>query len=236
MGIIIALSIIVAWLTHLGYILLYQPINLLDPWFWLHILLQTWLYTGLFITAHDSMHGTVSSNKKLNYLIGFVSTLLFAGMYYPKLNSKHKLHHLHPGSALDPDYTTGNQKFFAWWFAFLKQYITIWQILIMAVLFNILLLWFSEIQLITFWVIPSIAATFQLFYFGTYIPHHLPHTADMLPHNSRTQKRNHLLAMLTCYFFGYHSEHHESPQTPWWKLYSIKDASLNITKLKSEKK
>jgi hypothetical protein len=28
------------------------------------------LYTGLFITAHDAMHGTVSSNPKLNKLIG----------------------------------------------------------------------------------------------------------------------------------------------------------------------
>jgi beta-carotene ketolase (CrtW type) len=29
--------------------------------------------------------------------------------------------------------------------------------------------------------------------------------------------------MLSCYFFGYHYEHHESPQTPWWKLYQIKN-------------
>jgi beta-carotene ketolase (CrtW type) len=28
--------------------------------------------------------------------------------------------------------------------------------------------------------------------------------------------------MISCYFFGYHFEHHESPQTPWWRLYQSK--------------
>jgi beta-carotene ketolase (CrtW type) len=44
----------------------------------------------------------------------------------------------------------------------------------------------------------------------------------MRPHNSRTQPNNHLLAMLSCYFFGYHFEHHAYPRTPWWRLYQRK--------------
>jgi len=225
-GVIVALAIILSWSAHLLYVLLYQAVDVLDFWFWFHILLQTWLFTGLFITAHDAMHRTVSPNKKLNDALGFICTFLFAAMYYPKLLAKHHLHHQHPGTESDPDYKTGNQNFFAWWFSFLKQYITVWQIIIMAVLFNLLLLWFDEWQLISFWVIPAIAATFQLFYFGTFVPHHLPHTPDMLPHNSRTQRRNHLFALMSCYFFGYHSEHHASPHTPWWKLYQIKDKRI----------
>ncbi len=89
----------------------------------------------------------------------------------------------------------------------------------MAGLFNLGLLFFSEIQLIVLWIIPSILATFQLFYFGTYLPHRLPHITEMGIYKSRTLKKNHLWAMLSCYFFGYHYEHHASPQTPWWKLY-----------------
>jgi len=104
----------------------------------------------------------------------------------------------------------------------MKQYITIWQILIMAGLFNIGLIWFDEKQLIVLWIVPSVLSTFQLFYFGTYVPHHLPHTDDMKPHQARSQQQNHLVALLTCYFFGYHFEHHVSPRTPWWRLYSIK--------------
>ena len=219
MGVFIALLVIISWASHLAYMLLLQPVNLLDVWFWVHMLIQTWLFTGLFITAHDSMHGTISANRKLNNVIGFSATLLFAGMWYPMLIKKHKMHHVNPGTALDPDYYTGKQNFFIWWFSFMKSYVTIWQILIMAGLFNLGLLFFSEIQLIVLWIIPSILATFQLFYFGTYLPHRLPHTTEMGIYKSRTLKKNHLWAMLSCYFFGYHYEHHASPQTPWWKLY-----------------
>lgn len=223
MGVFIALLVIISWALHLAYMLLLQPVNLLDVWFWVHMLIQTWLFTGLFITAHDSMHGTISANRKLNNVIGFSATLLFAGMWYPMLIKKHKMHHINPGTALDPDYYTGKQNFFAWWFSFMKAYVTIWQILIMAGLFNLGLLYFSEIQLIVLWIIPSILATFQLFYFGTYLPHRLPHTTEMGIYKSRTLKKNHLWAMLSCYFFGYHYEHHASPQTPWWKLYQTKN-------------
>ena len=223
MGVFIALLVIISWASHLAYMLLLQPVNLLDVWFWVLMLIQTWLFTGLFITAHDSMHGTISANRKLNNVIGFSATLLFAGMWYPMLIKKHKMHHVNPGTALDPDYYTGKQNFFIWWFSFMKSYVTIWQILIMAGLFNLGLLFFSEIQLIVLWIIPSILATFQLFYFGTYLPHRLPHITEMGIYKSRTLKKNHLWAMLSCYFFGYHYEHHASPQTPWWKLYQTKN-------------
>lgn len=211
-----------AWGMHLVYILIYQPLDVLNIGFWCHLLVQSWLFTGLFITAHDSMHGTISQHKRVNNFLGFFATLLFAGMWYPMLLKKHKLHHIYSATALDPDYKVGNQNFFVWWFSFMKQYVTLWQILIMAVLFNVGLIFFTEMQLIVLWIIPSILATFQLFYFGTYLPHHLPHTPEMQPHKARSQKRNHLWAMLSCYFFGYHYEHHSSPQTPWWKLYQIK--------------
>ena len=223
MGVFIALLVIISWASHLAYMLLLQPVNLLDVWFWVLMLIQTWLFTGLFITAHDSMHGTISANRKLNNVIGFSATLLFAGMWYPMLIKKHKMHHVNPGTALDPDYYTGKQNFFIWWFSFMKSYVTIWQILIMAGLFNLGLLFFSEIQLIVLWIIPSILATLQLFYFGTYLPHRLPHTTEMGIYKSRTLKKNHLWAMLSCYFFGFHYEHHASPQTPWWKLYQTKN-------------
>jgi hypothetical protein len=33
------------------------------------------------------------------------------------------------------------------------------------------------------------------------------------------EKKNHVLAFFSCYFFGYHYEHHHSPGTPWWMLW-----------------
>lgn len=190
--------------------------------FWVHLILQIWLFTGLFITAHDAMHGSISKNRFINNGFGATASMLYAGLWYPKLLQKHGLHHLFPATEQDPDYTTGNQNFFVWWYRFMRQYITIWQLLIMAILFNVGLVWFNEKQLIVLWVIPSIASTFQLFYFGTFIPHRLPHTEEMGPDMSRSLSKNHFVAMMTCYFFGYHSEHHAFPRTPWWQLYRIK--------------
>jgi beta-carotene ketolase (CrtW type) len=34
--------------------------------------------------------------------------------------------------------------------------------------------------------------------------------------------KNHLVGFFSCYFFGYHYEHHEFPGTPWWKLWRMK--------------
>ena len=92
----------------------------------------------------------------------------------------------------------------------------------MALLFNIGLIWFSEVKLIVLWIIPSILSTFQLFYFGTDVLHRLPHADKMGLHKARSQRNNHFIALLSCYFFGYHWEHHDSPKTPWWQLYHIK--------------
>jgi len=223
MGLLIAFIVILLWLVHLIWSLVFVEVSVNSIPLYLHIAIQTYLYTGLFITAHDAMHGLVSSNRALNTLIGKLATWLFAALSYSRLLEKHKLHHRYPGEANDPDFCTTSQNFWRWWFSFMKNYVSWWQIISLAVLFNILKIWVDQLNLILFWVLPSILATFQLFYFGTYRPHHLPHTLAMMPHRSRTQKSQHFWAMLSCYFFGYHFEHHESPGTPWWKLYQLKN-------------
>ncbi len=222
MGLIIALLIIFLWAAHLLYSLLFVNPQLNNPDLYIHIAVQGYLYTGLFITGHDAMHRTVFSNKKVNDAIGWIASLLFAGMSYKMLKKNHFRHHRFPGTKDDPDFYTGKQYFLSWWAVFMYRYLTISQIIIMAVVFNVLLLWFTEKAIISYWVIPAFLGTFQLFYFGTYRPHKYPHTSSMQPYNARTQKKNHVYAMLSCYFFGYHYEHHQFPRTPWWKLSTTK--------------
>lgn len=222
MGIIIALIIILIWALHLIHSLLYVNVNPFDPLFYLHIFVQGYLYTGLFITGHDAMHRNIARSTKINYLIGVISSFLFAGLSYRKLLENHFRHHKNPGEGNDPDFYALSQNFFVWWLVFLGRYITVSQLIIMALLFNVLKIWFNETAILSFWVIPAFISTLQLFYFGTYLPHKYPHTETMKPHNARTQKKNHIWGMLTCYFFGYHYEHHESPGTPWWLLYKKK--------------
>ncbi|MES2796977.1 MAG: fatty acid desaturase [Bacteroidota bacterium] len=214
-GLLIGLFIIVLWFSSLLYLLNFK-IDFSNPILILFILVQTHLYTGLFITAHDAIHGVVvPDNKPFNYLIGFLCATLFAFNYYPKLERKHHHHHQFVVSDADPDYHTGG--FWSWYFKFLKEYITIGQIVCMAITYNLLKLVFPMENLIVFWMIPAVLSTFQLFYFGTYIPHRGEHQENDI-YKARSQKLNHFLAFISCYFFGYHHEHHAQPYLPWWKL------------------
>lgn len=222
MGIFFAITILSLWAFHLYYSLTFVDTAFSNPFLYLHLLLQGYLYTGLFITGHDAMHRTVSKNRFVNDWIGRISTFLFAGLSYKRLIKNHFLHHKHPGEEKDPDFYFNSQNFFVWWGVFLKRYTTITQLIIMAIAFNVLKIWFDQTSIILFWIIPAFIGTFQLFFFGTYLPHKRPHTEEMEPHNARSQKKNHLWAMLSCYFFGYHHEHHDAPSTPWWKLYKLK--------------
>ncbi|HYO68452.1 MAG TPA: fatty acid desaturase, partial [Archangium sp.] len=118
------------------------------------------------------------------------------------------------------------QSFWPWFATFMVRYTTWLQILVMAAKFNLLLLLgVAQWRIVAFWVVPALLGTVQLFYFGTFLPHRRPDTPDMAPHHARSLPRNHLWAMLSCYFFGYHWEHHQSPSTPWWRLWKMRDGA-----------
>ena len=219
-GIFYAIAIVALWALSLTYLLHYK-IDFRDPLIYVFVLIQMHLYTGIFITAHDAIHGVVvPNNKKLNYGIGFLCATIFAYNNYEKLSRKHHLHHAHVVSEEDPDYYDGN--FFRWYLKFALEYVTIWQILLMAVTYNLLKLFFPMENLIVFWEIPAILSTLQLFYFGTYLPHRGEHhPSDKF--KAKSQKLNHFFAFITCYFFGYHHEHHAYPYLPWWNLAKAKE-------------
>lgn len=205
------------WFTWCGLLIfnLLLPVQFLNISFYVLILIQTHLFTGLFITAHDAMHGTASFNKTINSIIGTICLWSFAANRWSVLLPKHHLHHKHVGTAKDPDFAP--KPFWLWYFKFLKEYISWQQILLIAVLFNIAQVWINQSNLIFFYVIPSVLSTLQLFYFGTYLPHRGEHQAHN-HHKARSQPKNHLWAFISCYFFGYHYEHHDLPQVPWWLL------------------
>lgn len=224
-GIAIALSIMATWATGLG-LLLTSPLSW--PLVVVGIPIQTFLYTGLFITAHDSMHRTVAPNfPRLNAVLGSVSVGLYALFSFRKLLTSHTAHHVHPGEpGQDPDFHDGDHpSFWRWYGHFLFGYMNVWQILGMALLFNALehLVGVALGNLLLFWVAPALLSTIQLFYFGTFLPHRGVHDNR---HNARSNAYGTLASFLTCYHFGYHREHHEHPWVPWWHLPTVRRASL----------
>ncbi|MFE8602112.1 fatty acid desaturase [Archangium violaceum] len=225
-GVLIALTVLGAWLAHLVWLLVADGLTLASPLTWLHIASQAYLSTGLFITGHDAMHGTVSRFRWVNQAVGTVACFLFAGLSYRRLVVNHRAHHADPTGPDDPDFSIRTQSFWPWFATFMVRYTTWLQIVVMAAKFNLLLyLGVAQWRLFAFWVVPALVGTVQLFYFGTYLPHRRPDTPDMAPHHARSLPRNHLWAMLSCYFFGYHWEHHQSPSTPWWRLWKSRDVA-----------
>ena len=218
-GIIIGMVMIVIWFVSL-LALLNWKLSFSNPWVYVGVFWQTHLFTGLFITAHDAMHGSISKNKKWNYWLGWITSMLFAFNFYDRLLVKHHEHHRFVASEHDPDYhESGN--FWLWYWTFIKKYTTLKQLILMTISLQLLRFVFPIENLLLFWILPGILSTFQLFYFGTYIPHKDGHEHDN-KHKSKTLKKNHILAFFSCYFFGYHYEHHDAPGVPWWRLWQLK--------------
>ena len=128
-GLFIGIAILAAWAGLLAFLLPREP-DFTSPLTYLFVLLQTHLYTGLFITAHDAMHGVVvPGNKKLNTFIGTVTAGLFAYNYYPRLLRKHHQHHRHVATPQDPDFhPETSDNFFVWYFSFSRcAFMTSWR-------------------------------------------------------------------------------------------------------------
>ncbi|MFP4367773.1 MAG: fatty acid desaturase [Bacteroidales bacterium] len=220
------LLIIILWV---GGLVIFLSMDLaIVPWYVIvaGILVQTFLFVGLFITAHDAMHGILfPQNLRINNFTGSLAVFLYALFSYKKLHAKHWEHHKYPASEKDPDYHDGEHPgFFRWYSRFMLGYLSPWQILGMALVFNglHLLLNVPVANLLIFWVLPAFASTFQLFYFGTYLPHREPEEGYTNRHNAASNDYPVFISFITCYHFGYHLEHHEFPYVQWWKLPKVR--------------
>lgn len=184
--------------------------------------LQCWLSVGMFIVAHDAMHGSLAPGRPgLNSAIGAVVLFLYAGFGWRKMRDAHLEHHKAVGTAGDPDFNADNpHDFWPWYALFLRRYFG-WQS--MAFVWSVVLAYFfiadvppENIALL--YGFPAIASSLQLFYFGTYRPHRHEAQGFADHHNARTNDYGTLASLFSCFHFGYHHEHHLSPGVPWWGL------------------
>jgi len=192
------------------------------------VLLQSWLSVGLFIVAHDAIHGSLAPGRtRLNAAVGQLCVGLYAGFSYRKLAAAHRLHHVAPGTADDPDFHVGGPRTFApWLVAFFRRHFGWVEFArLTAVLVAYLALGAAVSNLLVFWALPAILSALQLFTFGTWLPHR--HDADGAfadEHRTRSLPYPWLLSLATCFHFGRHHEHHLWPHVPWWRLPEMKVA------------
>lgn len=229
-GLLLAALVLGAWLAvHIGAIFF---VDWSAPGVWVMapivVLLQTWLSVGLFIVAHDSMHGSlVPANATLNAWIGRICVGLYAGFSYERLYANHHEHHRYAGTDRDPDFdVTHPRTFWPWYVKFFRTYFG-WRefgVLALVVAVYMLVLWERWPVILVFWALPAILSSLQLFYFGTYLPHRQGEPPFTDQHRSRSNDFPWLVSLLTCFHFGYHHEHHERPWVPWWKLPAYRDS------------
>lgn len=222
-GVALAFGLVVAWLAiHITGIFFWRWSWPVVPIAVVMVAIQTWLSTGLFIVAHDAMHGALApSRPRLNRAIGVTALSLYACLSYAALLPQHHLHHKQTGIAGDPDFHSGDPSLIGWFLQFFRTYYSHGQIVritVVALLYT-LVLGAPLGNIVIFWALPALGAVAQLFVFGTWLPHseraepfadaHRAHSIDIGP----------ILSLLTCFHFGgYHHEHHASPGTPWWGL------------------
>ncbi len=227
-GLVIATLIITLWTVNLAYLMTVDLVSTPEWLVPLEILGQMFLYTGLFITAHDAMHGVLFSNHlKINNFMGSLAVIAYSFFSYKSLLQKHWLHHHFPASDRDPDFHDGiHENPFAWYFHFMKGYFS-WQQLISFTVAYPIAHWILHIphtNLILFWILPLILSSVQLFYFGTFLTHRQPERGYSNPHRAETTPFSTFWSFITCYHFGYHREHHEYPHIPWWQLPKVYQA------------
>ena len=222
-GAIIALLIIALWMAT---IFISMTGDFSQPNYFVSvglILWQTFLNTGLFITAHDGMHGIICSHHpKLNSAIARLSLLFYSvgGLSYDLLKKKHDLHHRFTGTNFDPDFHEHSPTFWRWYGQFMSKYISFYQLfnLCSFILIIVYLLKINYCNLLLFWALPLILSSLQLFFFGTFLPHRFHQGNCQSLSEIKSLYLPKLLSLITCYHFSYHQEHHQYPFIPWWLL------------------
>ena len=229
-GLALALAIIGGWLVLHVYGVFFHELDipgvLIAP---LLIGLLCWLNVGMFIIAHDAMHGSLAPGRpEINRSIGRASLLLYAGFWYDRLLPEHIAHHREPGTAGDPDFSVDHPtRFWPWYANFFRHYFGWQQLLVLtAVVILYLAIGASYANILLFWALPAILSSLQLFYFGTYLPHRHADQPFADRHNARSNAYGWFTSLLSCFHFGYHHEHHRAPHVPWWRLPDERRRSL----------
>jgi beta-carotene ketolase (CrtW type) len=193
------------------------------------VLLRTQLQTGLFIVAHDAMHGLLwPTRPRCNDALGALALLLYAGLPFEACHRQHRRHHRQPGSPEDPDFPTDQHGgALQWYQQFLARYLSPQQMVLLlggwGVLVALTMVWVqvppivAALRVVLFTTLPLLLSSFQLFVVGTYLPHRVQRLPERRSHPISLNLPP-WLSLLACFHFGYHREHHDNPSLSWYQL------------------
>jgi beta-carotene/zeaxanthin 4-ketolase len=223
-GIMVSVVLVFLWFVSLIG-LLQLDIKTVSPYFIiLGLFLRTFFQTGLFITTHEAIHGTICQNYQVNQAIGYITAFLYALLPYKTLAINHRLHHQYPATEKDPDFNClYSNNFFFWYKSFMQEYQKgrqFWFLFVgmTIIFFAFIFLHISVVNIFLFWVIPILLSSLQLFTFGIFLPHRKQDEEYSDRHQARSNNYSVFWSFIACYHFGYHWEHHQYPNLAWYKL------------------
>lgn len=218
-------ALVLGWLASLLLCLGLDAARL--PWWALGaaVLVRTVLQTGLFIVAHDAMHAVLwPGERQRNDRVGAIVLLLYAALPYELCKTNHQHHHRATASDLDPDFAVGHTTgVLGWYRQFMAGYLTPAQMGGLLAGWAILAAVYTPftptamLNVLLFGTLPLLLSSLQLFVVGTY----LPHRSQREPLRRQHPESLNLppwLSLLACFHFGYHREHHDHPELPWFAL------------------
>lgn len=222
-GLTLAGLVLAGWLAiHFGAVFFWELNWRTAPLVPLIVAVQCWLTVGLFIVAHDAMHGSLAPGwPRLNTAIGAFILTIYAGFAWRRVRGAHMAHHDAPGTADDPDFFVDEpERFWPWFRTFFIRYFGRRSILFVCTVVTVYILVFgaSVANVVLFYGLPSLLSSLQLFYFGTFRPHRHEESGFKDEHNARSNEFGYVASLLSCFHFGYHHEHHTQPWVPWWGL------------------
>ena len=228
-GLLLATGIGAAWFASL-VLFLQRPLDQLLWWQILAgLLARTQLQTGLFIIGHDAMHRVLLPGRTLlNDRLGALALGLYAGLPYGICRTLHRRHHRLTATAADPDFPhAARSDLFSWYRQFMAGYLTVPQMSQLLFSWAAVALCFQLVNpsavwnLLIFCTAPLLLSSWQLFLFGTYLPHRRQRSpeSDLRPQSLDWPV---WLSWLACYHFGYHREHPDHPQHAWFELPALR--------------
>lgn len=224
-GLRLTALILLGWLASLAAALLLPSAQLSWPLLLALVLMRTQLQTGLFIVGHDAMHGVLLPERpRSNDRLGALALALYAALPYQRCRRNHQRHHRFTASAADPDFhPEPGAGPLAWYGRFMAGYLTPGQMGRLLGSWALLALLAGGLRpsgglaVLLFCTLPLLLSSLQLFLFGTYLPHRRQRAPQARP-DPDSLAWPAWLSLLACFHFGYHREHHDRPDLPWFAL------------------
>jgi beta-carotene ketolase (CrtW type) len=186
--------------------------------------ISPWLvccFTGLFILAHEAIHGTLlPGHPRLGHALGWLFAFAYAFMDYGRLRARHAEHHRAPGRETDPD-AHPSGRFLPHFAVFLFRYLRLSQLALLVFAGNAVGQAGHTRAMLCAYVGPAVVSTLIVFTVGIFLVHHPKLRAAGVAderHRSVGVDLGGAGSLLAILFFNTHWLHHEHPHLTWLQL------------------